>query len=197
MRNFIPEEKRTIITAGAWVLFLCLFIIFVYMPKHRSVAKLKADLAAMEEQIELSQAMLGDVERLGHVLADMQKELASFEKRLPSRKQISSVLSELSRVAKTSSVEVVSIKPYEAEPLLNKNQEPISLDEKRLQKMRIELKLSAGYKALADYVKSIQESLNLLATIEEIAVAKKQDSAPNLEIELALSVYIGDAQQGT
>ena len=75
IKDLIPENKRTIaIVITATVLFT-VFIIFAYMPRHRSVSGLKKELTEMEGQIELIQSTLGDLEEQGRILADMQKEL--------------------------------------------------------------------------------------------------------------------------
>lgn len=195
IKNLIPENKRTIALATAAAVLFTIFIIFAYMPRQKSVSGLKKELTGMEAQIELIQSTLGDLEELSRMLAGMQKELVLFESRLPNTKQISSVLSELSSAARLCSVDVISIRPHEPVPLLDDNQNPISLDKKPLKEIKIELNLLAKYKSLAEYVKKIQESLNLLAVIEEIVITKREERGANLDIELSLLIYTGDKQQ--
>jgi len=192
MKEPLLKNQKSMVTGGIAAALIVIFIIFAYMPKHNSVKELKSHINEMERQIEVTQIMLGDLGRLGHVLGEMQQELASFEKRLPDKKQTSSILSELSNLAKTSSIEVVSIKPDEPIPVFDENHNPVTLDKKPFKSMKVELNLQAHYKPLAEYVRKIQDSLNILATIDEIDITQQNKIASKLSINLLLTVYIVD-----
>ncbi|MFH1867732.1 MAG: type 4a pilus biogenesis protein PilO [Candidatus Omnitrophota bacterium] len=192
IKNLIPEEKRSIVIIISLSVLFVVFIIFAYIPKQTKVARLKRNLTSLEQQIDLTQTMLGDIEKLSYILAGMQKDLASFEGRLLSTKNISSVISELSSTARLCTVDVVSIKPHESTPLLDDDLNPVSLEASPISEIKIELKLLASYRSLADYVRKIQESLKLLATIEDVTISRKQDMAPKLDIKLTISIYTGE-----
>lgn len=192
MKNLIPIDKKIVANSVIAIGLLLLFLIFAHIPKHRVVAGLETNLKSMEQQIKVTQVMLGDLGRLAQVLVDMQKELISFESRLPDRKQLSLVLSELTNLAKLSFVDVVSIKPEEPVPLVDNEQNPVSLGTRPLKSLKVELQLRAPYKAIAEYVKSIQDSLNILATIDEINLTTNEEIAPNLDAKLVFTVYIVD-----
>lgn len=192
MKNLIPIDKKIVANSVIAIGFLLLFLIFAHIPKNRIVTGLEANLKSMEQQIKVTQAMLGDLGRLAQVLVDMQKELISFESRLPDRKQLSLVLSELTNLAKLSFVDVVSIKPEEPVPLVDNEQNPVSLGTRPLKSLKVELQLRAPYKAIAEYVKNIQDSLNMLATIDEINLTTNEEIAPNLDAKLVFTVYIVD-----
>ena len=189
MNNFIQNKKVLFSSIAAVTVFL-LFLLFVYAPKNIGVGKLKSEIRNIDQQVKSIQAMLGDMRRLGEVLSDMQNEVASFEKRIPRKKEISSILSECSSLAKTCSVEVVSVKAKESELLVDDGGNPAIFGEKALETIQVELTLKATYKALADYIKHIQDSLNIFATINGISVVKNKDMAPRLDIKLILNVYV-------
>lgn len=192
MKHLIPLDKKTVTGSIIAVGLLLLFLIFAHIPKHRVVVELEANLKAIEQQIKITQAILGDLGRLAQVLVDMQKELISFESRLPDRERLSLVLSELTNLAELSFVEVVSIRPQEPTPLVDNNQNPVSLGKRPLKSLKVELKIRAPYKAIAEYVKRIQDSLNILATIDEISLARNEEIAPALDAKLVFTVYIVD-----
>jgi Tfp pilus assembly protein PilO len=101
-------------------------------------------------------------------------------------------LAELLGLAKACSIEVVSIKPEEPAPFLDNNKETISLDKKPLKNIVVRLKLQGPYKSIADYIRNIQESLNILATIDEVTITKDKKIMPKLNAEIVLNVYITD-----
>lgn len=192
MKNFMPANKRILVGSTVAAVLLLGFLIFAHFPKHRVVTELKAHLKNIEQQIEITQTMLGDLGKLGQVLVDMQEELVAFESRLPDKEKISLILTELTNLARLSFVEVVSIKPQEAVPLLDSSQQPISLGKNPLKSLKLELNLRAPYQAIAEYVKSIQDSLNILATIDEIGITRNEEITPRLEARLIFTVYIAD-----
>jgi len=192
MKEFIPKDKKALtgtVLLGAAIL---IFFVLIYIPQHRKVGRLKNEIRTIDDQIELTKTMLGDLNKLGHVLAGMQQELSIFEKRLPEKKQVSSILSELSRLAKSSSLEVVSIKPERPLPVLDKDHQLISLDKSPLSSIKVELSLKTHYKALAEYVRKIQESLNILATIDGIIINNNASASSSLNAEVVLTVYVID-----
>ena len=127
---------------------------------------------------------------LGEILFDMQSETTSFENRIPRKEEVSSILSECSSLAKECSIEVVSIKSKDPRPFLDKEKNTVTFGDKALEAIEIDLALLGTYKALADYIKSIQESLNILATIHKISIKKDETRAPQHDIRLVLNVYI-------
>ena len=192
MKNIMPKDKKKLAYEIAIGAALILFIIFVYMPQHHKVSKLKSQSKETEKQIEMSKAMLGDLNKLGHVLAQMQQELAAFEKRIPDTKHMSHILSEVPTMAKASNIEVISIKPQKPVQLLDKDRQPLTLNEMPLMKIEVDLGLRASYRDLAEYIKKIQESLKILATINEITVSKGEGVEPLLEANLILTAYVID-----
>lgn len=192
MKDLIDKNKRILAGSITAAVLILLFVMVIYIPQHRKVTGLKLQIKEIEDQINLTKAMLGDLDRLGRVLVEMQDEMGLFEKRLPSQKQISSVLSELSKLAKASSLEVISIRPEKPVPVLDENHQPISLDKSPFKSIKVDLRLRAPYKAVADYLGSIQQSLNILATIDEIIIKSDEAISPRLDSNVILTVYVID-----
>jgi Tfp pilus assembly protein PilO len=188
-----PIKDRKIIAAAAGIsLLFLIFFVFVFIPKQRSIGVLKSHLKSVEEQIGLTEAMLGNLERLGPVLASMQQELTSFENKLLDKKQISSAISEVSSRAKSYGVEVIEIKPEKPQPLLDEKKQPIYIDKLCLECIKFSLQLRASYKAIAEYIKRIQDSDKVLASIEEVDISKPNASDPELSVRLIINVYATD-----
>jgi len=190
MKDLIRENKKILVFSIAAIALFMLFLVFIHLPKHRSVQGMKTRIKHIETQTEKTHAMLGDLNKLGEVLASMQTELAAFESRIPAKENISSVLSELSNIAKTCSVDVLSIKPEKPKPFLDDNAQVVKLDKRHLESIKVELMVRAHYKAVAEYIKNIQESLNILATIDRVVIVRDELIFPKIDAELVFTVYV-------
>ena len=190
MSKAILKDKKQYVGMAIMLIIIIVFSAFVYIPQHQEVSRLNSRIGEIEDQIALTNAMLGDIEKLGPILGHMQQEMKLFEKRLPTKKQISSIVSELSSLAQSSGLELVSIKPEKPIQALDKEGKPVYLDKRPLDSIKIYLELRTSYKALAEYIKKIQDSLNILAGIDGIMISRKIDTTPKLMVGLTLTVYV-------
>lgn len=187
----IGEKRMTAIGIAA-VAALLLFLIFVYIPKYRSVNNLALEIKGINKQIAATEEMAGDIRNLGIIIADMQREVDNFESRLPTSEEISAVLSECSNIARECSIEVVSIISDDPKPFVGPEGEEFIFGEQPVSSMQVAFKLRGTYKHLADYVRNLRESLNILATLDEIEVERDEDILPRLDAELMVTVYVLD-----
>ncbi len=193
MKKTLIKDRKQLLGISAIVLVVLIFFIFVYIPQHRKVRGLKKQMQDISEQISLTRAMLGDMEQLGPILGRMQQEMKRFEDRLPSTKEIASVLSELSsRMKESSSLEVLSMRPQKPLPVLDNDGRPVYMDEKPLNRIEIELKLHATYEDLAKYVRKVQDSPKTLASIDSIKISKNDSISPKLDITALFTIYVID-----
>ena len=194
MKNLIDfkKNKKNIIKISIALIGLIVLFVFLYLPQHQKVNRIKKQIDLMQEQIDLTKTMLGDLSQLGLVLGKMQQEMSLFEKRLPAKKQISSILSELSNLAKKSEIDVVSINPEKPTQVINDDGEVVKIDQNTLSSIKINMNLKGSYKELADYLKRVQESLNIFAAIDEISISRVDDIYPKLNAKFALTIYLID-----
>ena len=194
MKNLIDfeKDKKNIIKISIALIGLIVLFVFLYLPQHQKVNRIKKQIDLMQEQIDLTKTMLGDLSQLGLVLGKMQQEMSLFEKRLPAKKQISSILSELSNLAKKSEIDVVSINPEKPIQVISDDGEVVKIDQNTLSSIKINMNLKGSYKELADYLKRVQESLNIFAAIDEISISRVDDIYPKLNAKFALTIYLID-----
>jgi len=184
------KDKKQYVGMTIMLVFIIAFSVFVYIPQHQEVARLREQISNIESQIGFTNAMLGDIEKLGLVLGQMQQEMKLFEKRLLTKEQISSIVSELSSLAQASGLEVVSIRPEQSVQALDKDGKLVNMDKRPLDSIKIHLELRTSYKALAEYTRKIQDSLNILAGIDDIKISKNVDATTKLMVDLTLTVYV-------
>jgi len=186
------NEKRMTIIGIAAVTALLLFLVFVYIPKHRSVANLNVEIKSINKQIAATEEMAGDIRSLGIIIAGMQGEVDSFESRLPTSEETSAILSECSNIARECSIEVVSIISEDPKLFVGAEGEEFIFGERPLSSLQVAFKLRGTYKHLAEYIRGLRESPNILATLDEIEIERDEDILPRLDAELMITVYVVD-----
>jgi Tfp pilus assembly protein PilO len=184
------KENRTLIAVLAYIIVFLIFVFLVYLPKHSQVLSLKGRIKSIEKQIDITQQMLGDLNKLGEMLAGMQRELDDFRSRLPDKSRVSSVISQLSNLAKDLDIEVLSIKPAKPVHVSGDDGKPILIAGDHLVSMDVGLSLYASYRPLADYINNIQHKLDMLASVKELDVQRDASRYPKLRSHILLTVYI-------
>ena len=193
MKNITIKDKKQLIGISVILLVVLIFFIFIFMPQHRKVSSLKKQMRDIKEKIGLTKSMLGDMEKLGPLLGQMYQEMKHFEDRLPTTKEIASVLSGLSsRLEESSSLEILSIKPQKPSLVLDKDGKPVYMDGKPINRIEIELKLRATYKDLAEYIRKVQDSPDTLASIDSININRNDSIAPRLDIVTLFTIFMID-----
>ena len=186
---FLDEKYQNIINISL-AAFLILFLIFFYIPNARDVARTKNNMRIAEEDLALTRAAVGDIDKLNEVIELRKREFAMIEQRLPNKSKISSIVSEFTTLARESSVNLLGIKPSEVKPLFDAAQKPIVLGSRQLEGLEVTLKLQAPYRSIAEYIKKLQDSLNLIATIDTVSVASNASIKPKLDATLTFTVYM-------
>ncbi len=193
MKKAVIKNKKQLLSISAIVFVVLILFVFAYIPQHQKVSSLKKQVQDIDEQINLTKSILGDMKRLGPFLGQMQQEMKRFEDRLPTTKEIASVVSELSnRFKKASSLEVLSIRLQKPLPVLDNDYKPVYMDGKPLNKIEIELKFRATYEDLAEYIRKVQDSPKTLASIDSIKISKDDSITPSLGIVALFTIYVID-----
>jgi len=196
MTKYSLQNKKVLVTSAIALVCLLVFSVFVYIPARKQAFLFRKEIRAIDEQIKSVHERVGSMKEMGKVLARMQKELVSFEKRIPTKDELSAVATEISDLAKTYSVEVVSIKSKGTEALLDEDGKPVIFGGKELRRTQANLHLQGTYRAIAEYINNMQKSLNILATIDEIKILKDEDISPRLDVTLVLTSFLVEEKGG-
>jgi len=190
----MTEDRKSLIIGGVALAVLLLFIVFVYIPRYRAVSRLGDEIEGIDKQIRATEEMAGDIRNLGMIIASMQKEVDTFESRLPATDEVSSVLSECSDIAKQYSVEVISIISEDPVPFLDSEGRQFVFGDSPVKTLQISFRVRGTYRNLAEYCRNIHESTSMLATLDEIEVDGDEDIAPLLDAKLAVSAFVVDRE---
>jgi Tfp pilus assembly protein PilO len=84
----------------AVTLMLCaVFYFFVFQPQQEKVGQLRDDLAAAEQELATRQQLARDIDKLREETERITKLVNEFEERLPSRREIATLLTQFEDIA--------------------------------------------------------------------------------------------------
>ena len=177
-----PREKMLLIVTMAVVLFAVWSYLFI--PKYRQASDTRA-------QINLAQA---EIEKLSKQLPEMQKkaeEVRSIQKSgragepssrtgdlMPGGSKLSSLLEEMTRLARLRRVEVVSIRPEAIE------------DRGNYLELSIRIDVKSRFKEMGGYLLML-ENLPRAIRVKEVKVETNASIGPNILGHLQAQTYIG------
>lgn len=107
----LDHKYKAAICIGALVLPLALFYFFVYSPQKGKISVLEGTKHRLEVQIKKLEGTAKRVRQHRAQMAETEKEFKIAALLLPERKEIPSLLSDISGLATDSGLEVLTFKP--------------------------------------------------------------------------------------
>lgn len=98
------------------LVLIVVFYMFVYVPRGRVNGDLATRLVAARADLTQLQAQAGRKDALEQQIADMQSSIQAFQSKLPSAKEIPTLLLQLDALAHQSGVDLRSIRPSALKP---------------------------------------------------------------------------------
>ena len=188
--NELIKNKQFAIASSVAALLLAAFIIFVYWPKHNSVRGIEKRIRKIDDEIKTTHSAIGDIRNLGKALAAMQRELNDFEERLPAEEELSSILSEITDIARRHSIEVVSVKPEKPVLFHDADGRTFEFEQKKVKKVTVFVHMKGPYRSLVECMKTLRDSVNILAVLESVSILRNEDIAPHLKADFVLSIFV-------
>jgi len=104
----IPKGARIALALVPTVIIAVVVLMLIVMPKKKEINKLKADIAAQENEISKSQAMAAKLDVLKVENERLKKRLDELKEQLPEEKEVSSLIKQISELATKSDVDILS-----------------------------------------------------------------------------------------
>ena len=180
----ISEEKKKFLIIGilsAVLLFLDIF--FVIRPLFHKSSDLKMRIVAVEKNIDDVTQNISTLPKTEKKLEDLKSEQALYEKSFPKEEEVPSLLESLSRVAASSSVDIIAIKPIKIEPnYIEKNPKPFH-------EIPIELQAKGGYHQIGQFINKL-ERLDRFMEVKDLKISQDNTTPRRHYLKLLLSTYI-------
>lgn len=175
-----PLLKEGIVLTLFFAMITLVFNIWFYSPSKKEIKGLKVDVEKLNSNIADYKAFASSAENESKRLKDVVKAYEDMESRLlfskeqiPSEKEVSNILMELSS-------------PRSGMTLVNIQTSPLE-DKGEYSRLPLVLQLRGGFQSLGTYLVSLENSRRLIG-VENINLVKEDEAG--LSIRLELSAYL-------
>jgi len=107
----LPTGKKALILLAAVVLILGLYGYLLYLPQQAKLAQLGLELGKLNKELQESTAVSRDLAKFKQEVEELQRQLALALAQLPNKKEIPSLLRNISSLGKGSGLEFLLFKP--------------------------------------------------------------------------------------
>ncbi len=169
------------------VVVLLLYMIFIYAPRRRKLIETSNLLSSIDLQLEDVQKAIGQRVSFEEGAVALKSSFDELSRKFLDKEQTSVVLNELSDLANTWDLRIISIEPRKFREV-----EGVVLDAHPCLCLPIQLTLQGGFEDFGEYLKALTSSKNSIFTIEEFDIRKDQNVKPDLAIKLLVNAYVFD-----
>lgn len=185
------KEKEVL----ALFVIICAIILIGYFqllirPKMKALGNLSPKVAGLKRDIELAENAIANIENFKKRIATLGAEVASYEDKLPARKDTALILGHLSKIAKDLGVKIVEIKELK-EAEVGKAPGARRLYDEAL----IGINMKAGYHQLGRFINRVETETPLMK-IHDIQIKADPKSPREHNAKLIVSAFIL-AKEGT
>ena len=182
--------ETTYIVIGCVVLIAWLLIQFVYMPMLNDAKALKKTLDQHRERNMRIKQLAEKPDFFPELNSKIFEYHEEIKKMLPRPMKLSSLLRELSVLARQSSVNIISIKPIEREQI----DVTLGVDavvEKPYETSKIQIYLECGYANFGQYIQSVENNDLTTMAVKNVTLNldKENKNPQNLEGVLTVEAY--------
>lgn len=156
----IPKGLK-IVLAFLPSVIIAIIVLFVFVaPKTKEYKKIKTDIAKQEADIKKYQALEDKIEILKVENEALKKKLEKLSAYLPEEKEVSRILKQISDIAFTADIDIISWKPEarKAHPSGIVEEVPFSVT------------LSGTYHSLGDFLSNLSQ-LDRIVNLSDIKIA--------------------------
>ena len=107
----LPTKQKILILVLVVIIEAAALVWFLYLPKHKELAGLKAELTKLQSEIDEKTRIANNLPRLQKEFEQLNIELAQALTELPNSKEIPSLLTSITTVGKNAGLDFLVFKP--------------------------------------------------------------------------------------
>jgi type IV pilus assembly protein PilO len=107
----LPTSKKALILVAVVVVILGVFGYLVYLPQQAKLSGLRLELGKLNKELEESKAVTRDLAKFKNEVGNLERKLTLALAQLPNKKEIPSLLRNISSLGKGSGLEFLLFKP--------------------------------------------------------------------------------------
>ncbi|MCK5451460.1 MAG: type 4a pilus biogenesis protein PilO [Candidatus Omnitrophica bacterium] len=184
VKKYLKDEKvRKISFLGITVSFAVLYLLIFIVPVFTGFMNMRREIKTLEDEIDMVNNRVKMINNMTLKLQTLQDELDSYSKGLPEQKEITKFLEELSSVAKTAGVKILSITPLDIKDTLDPEAREY------YKEMPINVTAQSGYHQLGQFVSDLENGERFIS-IENLNIQMNKKSPRKHNVELMLKTYV-------
>jgi len=185
IRDFFADEKmRMYVILGGTAVIAVLCLVLVIIPRVTVLSRISAEAKALSDRISVTTDRVKSIDRLSKKLEGLREELNGYSRGLPDQKEITEFLEDLSAIAKTSDVKILSITPSGLEAAEKGKSEKVYYRE-----MPIMITAKSGYHQLGRFVSNLEKGERFV-TIEDLEIRYNKATPRKHTVEMGLKTYV-------
>ena len=183
------RQKKIFKIAGIVVSAFAVFIIFIYIPAEKKLARLKSEYLTIQAEINEFNKSIGEDKPLEEVILSLKNRLEALDKKFPEKEEV--VFRELSTLAENLGIEVLSVRPEKKRVINEIENTPVSIEGCIIQEMPISMSLRTSYEMLGEFLKNLKEGSSSFIRVDSVRISKTGDNASAiLDVSLNLNTYL-------
>jgi Tfp pilus assembly protein PilO len=186
----IRESKHLqqfLITFGGIFIVLVLYLLLIYGPRKQRLVETSETLSNIGLQLESIQTTIGQKKTIEEGTASLRGNLDVLANRFIDKEQASMILTELSDLANSLRLRIVSIEPSKMHEVTG-----VKLDGQPCLRLPIQLSLRGSYEDFGEYLQDLVFSKNGIFTIEKFDISKEKRGQTDLMIKVLVNAYVFD-----
>ena len=185
VRDFFADEKmRMYLILGGTVVIAVLCLVLVIVPRLTMLSRISTEARTLSDNISVTADRVKRIDSLSAKLKALRKELNGYSQGLPDQKEITEFLEDISAIAKTSAVKILSITPYGLETVKKGENKKVYYRE-----MPIMVTAKSGYHQLGIFVNNLENGARFV-TIEDLEIRYDKSTPRKHIVEMGLKTYV-------
>lgn len=112
----LDRTKKILVLAGVLVLLTALYVWLLFLPAHNTIQKLDGQLSGLLDQKAEKEAIVANLAAFKREYQHLEQSLKQAMAQLPDKKEIPSLLENISNLGRESGLEVALFKPGAQKP---------------------------------------------------------------------------------
>lgn len=179
------KEKDQVLVLSILVIAIILVAYFYFFlkPEIGALRKVLPKVGALNKNIKEVDKLIGNIDSFKTKIADLKEKVGQYETRLPTKKEISSILNHLSALASQEHIKITGIK--ELETIKGEMQE----GEQAYSGVPIEIDMKSGYHQLGKFISEIENSDRLMK-IDDLEIKSTSENLTEHNVKLIVSSFV-------
>ncbi len=186
VKDLLSDEKnRMYLMLGVTVAIGALYFVLLINPKISELIKTGTEIRTVNDKIALVDRRFKMLEHRTERLKELRAEIESYAKGLPGEKEVPEFLEELSAIAKTADVSILSITPAPIRSI--KEGKSVSY----YSEMPISITAKSGYHQLGSFVNDLEEGKRFI-TIDTLRIKGDSRDPRKHNVRIKMITYVSN-----